>query len=971
MPKLSDLLSGNSSKDKLAAIASENIRTKKRKQKPRPHQKPNSPYPVGEFISLDFETTGLDSKNDRVIEIGAVHFKNNKVESEYSTFVNPGCPVPPQISQLTGIVDKDVQDAPCFGDIADTLLEFIGNLPLCAHQVEFDISFLNESLTRLSRNKLKPWYLDTALISRVVLPNQPAYSLKFIAEYLKVELLDAHRALDDARASGRVAIRLLERIPEISLSAREKMAWFAPPSLFKRVLQDSCRTHGAHIKRRIPGLPKLPGKLVPEDELQQLSFDDVSNAFSAQGPLSQAFANYAERHSQIDMAWHVAKTLNAQSQLVAEAGPGIGKSFAYLIPAALYSVKNNRRIAIATHTRNLQDQLINKDLPVGRKVAGDDFRYAILKGRANYLCRRRFELLLSGKLGNLSRRERGAVLPLIRWAEDTTTGDIEEQNQFNRKWFAKIWNLISAESRDCLGRKCPSFGTCYLQHARQKALNSHVVVINHALFFSEVCSETSFLGKLDSLIFDEAHHVESVGHHQLRVEVDTNRFKLYTEIINTMLKRLEKQFADSETIKTAKKVNTHLKRIRKSAEALLKDLDKWAECRYPTHSSYQFSYTDAPFDTFSSRAGMEIVIDEMQDRLLNLKNAVGTVENNPACDETVTEIDYCSEQTSQIKADLIYVTQAVTEDHVFWIEGNRDKGWVKLCGVPLDIGSILKTVWDRIEGGLVFTSATLSISSSMEYLINKLGLTGDFSHTTEVKIFDSPFSSQQAIRGVITDAPELDSPNYIPFTARVIETFWERFQKNILCLFTSNAQLSSVYSALRTSTEIPSLKILAQRISGNRQTILEQFKSGSSMVLLGTDSFWEGIDAPGKACEIVIMCRLPFPVPSHPLTEALAKKHVELYGESFFSFMVPEAIIKFRQGAGRLIRSVTDHGALLVLDKRIVTKGYGKQFIRSVDGVFNSFDSIGNACSAVKYFFENEPEEGNYDNISYVPFDEA
>ncbi|MBD3320124.1 MAG: hypothetical protein GF350_03425, partial [Chitinivibrionales bacterium] len=869
MPKLSDLLSNKSSQEKLASLAAENSKKKKSRKSSRPNPVKITGPLVPDFISLDFETTGLDSKKERIIEIGAVRFQNGKAESEYSTFVNPGRPVPPQITQLTGITDDDVRNAPSFSSVADHLLSFIGDLPLCAHQVEFDISFLNESLARISREKIKRPYLDTALISRIVLPRRPAYSLKHIAAALKIPLLEAHRALDDARASGMVALKLLDKMLEIDYPVLEEMAWFAPHSLLKQLLRTSCETvSGEKQQRHRRARPKLPGKLIPEENQETIAEQDVTVCFDTDGPLAKASPEYAERPSQIEMARHVARTLNSRSQLLAEAGPGIGKSFAYLVPAALYATKNSCRIVVSTHTRNLQDQLMTKDLPIVTKAAGDDFRYAVLKGRSNYLCRRRFSLLLSGKLGNLSHRERGAVLPLIRWAWETTTGDIEEQNCFNRKWFAKIWSLVSADSRECTGRQCPFFDTCFLQCARRKALNSHLVVINHALFFSDVCSESPFLGKIDSLIFDEAHHVVPVGHYQLSVEVDTNRFNLYSETINTMLKRVERHFADAPVMKAAKKIKKHLRRVRKSAEAFLKELDLWAEKKRPGTPSYQFAYSGDPFGSLPELAQIEISINEMQEILLQLLHECSAIENNPASDEIINEIDHCRENTSQLKADLAYTARGITQNHVFWIEGNRTRGWVKLCGVPLDVGAILKDVWERTEGAIVFTSATLSVSSSMEYLMQKLGLTGDFVHSTDTKIFESPFSSNQSIRGAFVNAPEPDSPEFVPFAAAVVEKLWKKFKKNILCLFTSNSRLRNVYSILKMSPAIPDANLLAQGISGNRPTLLSQFKEGASMVLLGTDSFWEGIDAPGSACEIVILCRLPFPVPSHPLVEA-------------------------------------------------------------------------------------------------------
>jgi predicted DnaQ family exonuclease/DinG family helicase len=975
MPRLFDMLSENTD-DKTISALRKIARGEKKPQpaKKEPGREMHQPKQLDiisrlDFVAFDLETTGLDNKNDRIIEIGAVKFIGGKPTEEYSTFINPKIPVPGYITTLTGIKDDDVATAPAFESIAAKLIDFIADLPLCGHQVEFDINFLNEEYKRALLPKVFMKQIDTALLARIVLPCLTRYTLKYVAKTLGVSLDRAHRALDDARASGHVAISLIPKLCELPVGIRAVMAHCAPPSLIRHVLQASLAQEGHVLDLSAPVLPRPPKKLAPRDEFEPLDIDDIRGKFSGDGGLSRALPGYHERPSQTDMAARVAEALSNKTTLVAEAGTGTGKSLAYLVPAAFFAVKNDCRILVSTHTRNLQDQLVANDLPVVKKLAGDSFRFSVLKGRANYLCQQRFGRLLAGELGDFSYRERMGMLPLVRWAQETTTGDIEEQNQFNIKWFGRIWHMICAESHSCEGRRCPQFHNCHLQLARQRALGSHIVVINHALFFSELCAESSFLGRLGPVIFDEAHHLEACGHRHLRTEADSNRFASFldsTANAGKAIKRREEKRVPGISEQEFKPI---VKQLRKHVKAFLDQGLVWAKEATHAPAEFQTEYAAEAFSQSAEYLALDNVLCDLQDVLHRFSQAAADCGDNEEDRQFTTEIVSLSEAASQLKADCQYLTMAATDDHVFWCEGNAAKGWIKLCGVPLDVGAILASIWEQNEVGRVFTSATLSVSGSMDYFMRKVGITGAVADASSVRceIFPSPFSASQAIRGGIRKAPTLDSPQYPAYVADAVCALLGAFDKNILVLFTANSMLAAVYDLLKRRTTATECTILAQGFSGNRTAVLEEFRHTQRAVLLGADSFWEGIDVPGKACEIVMIPRLPFPVPTHPLTKALCRKIEQEKGESFMSFSVPEAVIRFRQGTGRLIRTKDDRGALVVLDNRLFTKGYGKHFMSSLDGPFSEFGALDDMVAAVKTFFEAGLVPSS---VSYVPIED-
>lgn len=978
MTKLFDLLSENSNNEKvissLKKIAKKNKNTASagtgfQDVKATRYAIPDSG--MFDFIAIDVETTGLDDKNDRIIEIGAIKFSNGKSVAEFSSFINPGVPLPAAITQLTGIQTGDLSNAPTFDRIAGSLIDFMAGLPLCGHQIEFDIGFLNEEFKRAGRPKISAPEIDTALLSRIIVPSISRFSLKHMSHSLGIELENAHRALADARASGQAAIALIARINTISPHVRLAMARFAPASLLKTLLFKSLESDRSTATAGSPigALQKPPKKLATPATFTAVSIDTIQQLFSSGGKLSEAMNGFIERLSQTRMAVCVAETLNTATFLVAEAGTGTGKSLAYLLPSALFALANRTRILVSTHTRNLQDQLMSKDIPIVKKLAGSDLRYCVLKGRLNYLCIHRYRRLLSGELADLSYRERMGMLPLIRWAEETKTGDIEEQNQFNIRWFSRIWRQICADAHLCKGKRCPDTGSCFLQNARQRALGSHLVIINHSLFFSEICSESSFLGSIGPIIFDEAHHLESCGHQYLRVEVDTNRFTQFLDsaaAVDKEIKKLESH--NTPALQAEKDFKSAIKLLRSSISVFLDDLNTWASAQSLASTEYQIEFQKDTFSRLASCAGLHNALSDMQDMLYHQLQSFGPEEAADGVDTSLKPaFRLLSDRTSQLKADLEYVTAAVTEGHVFWIEGNLKKGWTKLCGVPLDIGSLLAGLWEKNNAACIFTSATLSVSRSMEYFKQKTGLVGASGGKTRCELFESPFSPDQTWRGAMRNAPACDTPEYPDYVANVISALMSEFNKNILVLFTANAMLGAVHSRCKHLLSLRNCTLLAQGITGNRQVVLDEFKNSERAVLLGADSFWEGIDVPGKACEIVIIPRLPFQVPTHPLTRALSKKMEEECGESFFSYTVPEAIIKFRQGTGRLIRGREDRGALLVLDNRIITKNYGRRFRDSLEGEVQAFASVDELLPALEDFFANKKDPSA---IAYVPFEE-
>ena len=421
MPRLSDLLPDNLKKQLIAESKKSEQRGGNRPgQSELPGKRKPDPAPamvIPDFVAIDVETTGLDFSTDRVIEIGAVKFVGGKPGDEFSSFINPGRQVPQVITDLTGITNDDARTAPSFGAMAGQLLDFIGNLPLCGHQITFDITFLNKELDRAGAKTLTGNSLDTALLSRILSQSGIRFSLKSVSAALDITLDHAHRALHDAKASGEVAVQLIPRLADLPAGVRQTMGAAAPASFLKTLIFQSLGAARPRVNLRMrQALAPMEALAAPE-EFSDIDEAAVKKIFSPGGGLEKAMTAFTLRTSQLAMATEVASAFNTKSILIAEAGTGTGKSLAYLVPASLWALENNCRVAVTTHTRNLQDQLLLNDLPLVGKAVGRKLRYCVLKGRANYICLSRFERLLRGEAGNLSVRDRFAILPLIPWVE--------------------------------------------------------------------------------------------------------------------------------------------------------------------------------------------------------------------------------------------------------------------------------------------------------------------------------------------------------------------------------------------------------------------------------------------------------------------------------------------------------------------------------------------------------------------------
>jgi len=643
--------------------------------------------------------------------------------------------------------------------------------------------------------------------------------------------------------------------------------------------------------------------------------DYITSVFNQSGPIADIMPNYELREEQVQMAKAVEGAIFDSESLVVEAGTGVGKSFSYLVPVAQYALENDCLAIISTNTISLQEQIIHKDIPFLEKALGKDFKAVLVKGRHNYLCLRRLHRS-NFKQKDLfaDEYEMREFAKIVAWSyrtEDGSLYDLDEEPD------PKVWDMASSTTETCPGKKCPYYKQCFFQKAREKIRESRILVVNHHLFFSNLAlqdKEKSILPEWDILVFDEAHSIENVATEHLGVSVSSSGIKYLTDL----LFNARKQKGLLLTIGGQDSMEW-VELVRKASDSFFKNIKAYFEERKLYGESDSLRIRKENFVENTLRNPLSMLVESLID-----------AKKNASSKEDELEIAPFILKLNALNNSLDVILDQALEGYVYWVESskNRRSNKISISAAPINVGDILKQALFSNHKPMIFTSATLSVDSgSFGYFRNRVGL----DQPKELKL-GSSFDYKNQVRMYI--AKNMPAPNkiteYGQAVAEKVKRFLDLTNGSAFVLFTSYSLMNIVYEELEGYLGEKGFNILRQGAGLGRSKMLSKFKNEVGSILFGVDSFWQGIDVQGKALSNVIITKLPFSVPDYPVTEARIEDIQARGGDAFLEYNLPEAVLRFKQGFGRLIRSRTDTGIIAILDSRIINKAYGRQFLNSI-----------------------------------------
>lgn len=909
---------------------------------------------LGNIVACDLETTGLNAVSDKIVEIGLVRAVDGKIQEKYHCLLNPGRPLPLKIKRLTGLEDSDLADCRPLAEVLPEVLEFIGDSPVVGHNINFDLGFLSAAAGRPISNQP----IDTLELARLAIPAAPDYRLESLCETFSIGVAARHRALEDAEAACLLLFSLMERIRSLDLNliiplnrllARARSPWSTfTAGLIREYLANfpdqKINPYPYAVFSDIPDLAFRRGESDVVREKSPLDPGRVQSFFSKGGPLEKIIPGYEHRPQQQDMATKIVSALNEEKYLLMEAGTGVGKSMAYLLPLVLWSLGCGERAVVSTHTINLQDQLWQKDVPLLAKAIGTPFKAALVKGRSNYICLRRWFSTVDSELFP---EEAAFYARVLTWLAFTKTGDKNEIHMYPGD--NDYWQAVCGDADSCLGGRCRYQRHCFMQRARRKAEEANLIIVNHSLLFTDVQAENRVLPAYGPLVIDEAHHLEDVATSQLGTHVAQGNVNSWLGMLGKTLARLKEKVppADSARWSSAVKDMQEMRlEIAEAARLFFFVLGEFA--------IYYRAGDDKEYNRLTLRLPPEgegwqevtarsvSLLEVMRQFIGEAAKLVELLENRAITDEAwagpARDLAQMLQAGQTIAGDLEFIIKCSGENFVYWVEAEINaEGSSKhttLYAAPVDVGSLLHDTFFKNQNKVVLTSATLSVNGDFEHYKERTGLSYLLEGELLEASYDSPFMyDHQALLCINRELPvpgAVPAESYIDQLARAISRLVSANRGRTLVLFTSHRTLRETYRLLKSQLEEEDICILGHGIDGGRTRILEEFKNTERSVLLGASSFWEGVDVPGDALTCVVIVKLPFWSPSVPVIEARLEHLARRERDGFKDFSVPQAVIRFKQGFGRLIRTASDRGIVVIMDRRILDKKYGRSFLNSL-----------------------------------------
>ncbi|MGE8204303.1 ATP-dependent DNA helicase DinG [Heyndrickxia sp. NPDC080065] len=911
------------------------------------------------FVVVDIETTGNSpKKGDRIIQLAAVVVENEQIVDQYTTFVNPCVPIPAFIEELTGINDEMVKDAPLFEKIAPRLLEMLDHSIFVAHNVLFDLNFIQSELNRVGYSNFTGQSIDTVELARVLFPSSESFKLFELTESFSINHERPHQADSDAFVTAELLLHFINRTRQLPLVTLEKLSVLSIELksdieiVFESVLHEK-KNHVENLPNHLEvfrgiALKKKRKKQISHDYREKIEYP-LSND-EKEKIISANIQQFESRYGQYEMMDTVYEAFRLQKHAIIEAGTGVGKSLGYLLPSIYFSKSENKPILISTYTVQLQEQLLQKEVKNLSKMFQIPFKTVLLKGRQHYLNLFKFEQTLCE--ADAQYDSVMTKMQILVWLTDTETGDIDEINlSSGGKLF---WNRIKHDGWHLSKERDPWVSKDFYLYARREAENADLVITNHAMLLNDLVQDQQLFQSYDYVIIDEAHHFEKAARNFFGEKLNYIPSKFLCSKIGSLNNK--QLFFQLEKLVETKKLQVHIPafeldfsivELERNVDDLFLGLaEKLVDHQKKSNKNYQKIQIHLS-NQWMNESNWKPVIYCAERIAQNIKEIIAGIterlDNLNKISEKLTEIEKALiEEVYSLLNELIILDQSMhllmlnqSDGYVYWLEGDSRAipNSVSIQAQPISIRDQLINDFFSKRNSVVLTSATLTVNNSFSYIENELGLYV-FENRIKKQI-SSPFRYNELTRLIIpNDVPEIGQVSlseYAEAIAGHLIAIAQATKGRMLVLFTSFELLRKTYDLMKESGLLDEFILIAQGIStGSRTRLTKNFQRFDKAILFGTNSFWEGIDIPGEDLSCLAIIRLPFSPPDEPYSWAKSEALKAEGKNSFSAYSLPEAVIRFKQGFGRLIRKNTDKGIIIVFDRRIETTKYGSTFIRSI-----------------------------------------
>lgn len=916
---------------------------------------------LNKFVVVDLETTGNNpKKGDKIIQFAAVVIEEGKITESFSSLINPKRSIPAFIEELTHIDDEMVKDSPLFAEIAPKVNSLLEGAYFVAHNVLFDLSFLQEELIQAGFEGFYGSVLDTVEMARIIFPTADGYKLSDLAVREDLQHDRPHQADSDAQVTAELFLILVNRLfqlPVLTLNQLSQLSgglksdlqqlideiileidpssqkWHEYVEIWNTLALKKIQSHSSSTSRQFKGDYQFP---LSEEEKMKM--------------VSKGFTSYEKRIGQFQMMDGVYQAFLSGMHTLIEAGTGVGKSLGYLLPVAYFAKESRLPVVVSTHTIQLQEQIIQNEIPLLTKILPFEVKSVLLKGRNHYISLEKFALSLLEENDNYDTTL--TKMQILVWLTETNTGDRDELNLSSGGNI--FWNKIKNEQTIFAMNKLWQEKDFYLR-AKNEAQDADIIITNHSLLLSNLTAEKTFLPEFDYAIIDEAHHFEKVASQYFGRTLDYLTTRLLLSQFGQNDQRL--LFHELESILDALIANkgnlTPTIKINQLAADLSYEMDEF----FKLTALYAKSSTPerrginrAKVRFLREKGGKEknALIHSAERFAFLLKDLQNAISERLELIKNHKEI-LSSKQRGKMEEIISFSNELEELRNTVqdcFIKESNDVKWIEIdfrsqqnvttfYAQPAFVAASLKERFFSVKSGVVLTSATLTINNSFDYMINEMGLVKE---TTLTMNIPSPFDYKNQVKLLIPeDLPEVNATGLEDYVIAITEhiiTVAEATKGRMLILFTAHDMLKKTFELIKESGFLNDYAMIAQGItSGSRSRLTRNFKRYEKAILLGTSSFWEGIDIPGEDLSCLVIVRLPFSPPDEPLTEAKCQIIKQQGGNAFTEYSLPEAILRFKQGFGRLIRSDKDRGIMMVFDKRIISAKYGKDFLKSIPPV--------------------------------------